>query len=183
MVILKLKSPWSIITISLLTQVSLASEVYQWVDSNNIVHFSDIPPTTNNSPTTPVNTIPLSDYPNSHPVRNRTPLPLPILAQSTAAKYKRNDIKITAPSDQQTIRNNFGRIIIQTKITSELTSTQQLQLMLDNQAYGEPQKDLAWQLENIDRGSHVFSVNIIESGKIIASSDPITVYLHRASIK
>ena len=38
-------------------------------------------------------------------------------------------------------------------------------------------------LKNIDRGTHTLAVQAKRSGKLIASTSPITVHLHRASIK
>ena len=53
--------------------------------------------------------------------------------------------------------------------------------MIDGKAYGGSQTDLTWLLTNIDRGSHQIQIQLLKNGKILASSESITVYLHRVS--
>jgi len=59
---------------------------------------------------------------------------------------------------------------------------EQLQLIMDGKTLGAPSTKTVWQLENIDRGTHSFSIQAVGSGKVIASSSLITVHLHRASV-
>ncbi|MGV3001970.1 DUF4124 domain-containing protein [Vibrio sp. E150_018] len=96
---------------------------------------------------------------------------------------KKIALKIVSLQDDQTIRSNRGFITVQVELSKKLGIGQSLQLMMDTQPYGAPQTPSLWELKNIDRGSHTFSVNIVESGKVIASSNTITVHLHRTTVK
>ncbi|EEY45134.1 hypothetical protein VMA_003213 [Vibrio mimicus VM223] len=55
--------------------------------------------------------------------------------------------------------------------------------MMDGRPYGAPTNQPVWELKNIDRGTHTFTIQAIENGKLIASSSIITVHLHRATVK
>ncbi|MGO2496955.1 MAG: DUF4124 domain-containing protein [Vibrio litoralis] len=101
----------------------------------------------------------------------------------SAEADKKIGLKIISLQDDQTIRSNRGFITVQVELTKKLGVGQSLQLMMDTQPYGAPQTPSLWELKNIDRGSHTFSVNIVESGKVIASSNTITVHLHRTTVK
>lgn len=96
---------------------------------------------------------------------------------------KKIGLKIISLQDDQTIRSNRGFITVQVELSKKLGVGQSLQLMMDTQPYGAPQTPSLWELKNIDRGSHTFSVNVVESGKVIASSNTITVHLHRTTVK
>ena len=87
------------------------------------------------------------------------------------------------PQHDETIRSNNGLINIQLEANRKLGIGEQLQLILDGKPYGAPQSRLTWLLSNIDRGTHTLAVQAKRSGKLIASTSPITVHLHRASIK
>ncbi|MCF7355336.1 DUF4124 domain-containing protein [Vibrio sp. CK2-1] len=103
--------------------------------------------------------------------------------KQSAEADKKIALKITSLQDDQTIRSNRGFITVQVELSKKLGIGQSLQLMMDTQPYGAPQTPSLWELKNIDRGSHTFSVNVVESGKVIASSNTITVHLHRTTVK
>lgn len=103
--------------------------------------------------------------------------------KQSAEEDKKIVLKITSLQDDQTIRSNRGFITVQVELSKKLGIGQSLQLMMDTQPYGAPQTPSLWELKNIDRGSHTFSVNVVESGKVIASSNTITVHLHRTTVK
>ncbi|WP_089124694.1 DUF4124 domain-containing protein [Vibrio algivorus] len=103
--------------------------------------------------------------------------------KQSAEADKKIALKIISLQDDQTIRSNRGFITVQVELNKKLEIGQSLQLMMDTQPYGAPQTPPLWELKNIDRGSHTFLVNVVESGKVIASSNTITVHLHRTTVK
>ncbi|RCS69215.1 DUF4124 domain-containing protein [Vibrio casei] len=187
----------------------LASEIYKWTDNKGVLHFSDTPPPkqVKNEETLKLPDIktpaPAPQYGASSNVdkpltkQNNTPNKpskmaenSKIISQSKAESKaeehsipKKITITIENLVDDQTIRSSRGFITIQAAINRNLSIGEQLQLMLDRQPYGAPQTKRLWELENINRGTHIFSINIVESGKVIASSNPITVHLHRTTVK
>ncbi|MGR5422170.1 DUF4124 domain-containing protein [Vibrio sp. PNB22_4_1] len=171
----------------LITTASLAQVAYTWVDKEGQVHFSDtpnqgaqaisLPNLESTSPAPRVeNTESLAPQKKTRPVpqandKPKTDKPLPL------------SLATLAPQHDETIRSNQGIIHIQLKANRKLGIDEQLQLFLDGKPHGVPQHRLTWQLNNIDRGTHTLAVQAKRSGKLIASTSPITVHLHRASIK
>ncbi|NIY83395.1 DUF4124 domain-containing protein [Vibrio hepatarius] len=159
--------------------VAIAQTVYSWVDDNGVVHFSDNP--TNGK----VKAIQLPDH--------EQPAPPPKFDAPQAVEAdenKNNDAKaesvgplvvdIISPQHDQALRSNAGMITIQAEVNRKLAIGETLQLVMDNKRYGAPTNQPLWELKNIDRGSHSFVVQAIKDGKLIASSNPITVHLQRA---
>lgn len=152
-----------------------ATAIYTWEDENGTVHFSDQPrPGASkvdiNSQT---NTSPL--YENAlgqvAPADNGTPeTPLPPAT-----------IRLESPHHQQTIRDNQGIIKVSAVTNRKLNKGHTVRLLLDGAPYGRPQTQTQWRLTNVDRGSHTLQAQVMKYGKVIASSEVITVYLHRVS--
>ncbi|MGO3797646.1 MAG: DUF4124 domain-containing protein [Vibrio casei] len=114
-----------------------------------------------------------------------TPADLPNAEPQIAKPTVPKKITVTINNlvEDQTIRSNRGLMTIQAVINRHLDIGEQLQLLLDTQPYGAPQTKPLWELKNVNRGTHTFSINIVENGKVIASSHPITVHLHRTTVK
>lgn len=194
---------YSFIFILLVTTFSYANEVYKWTDNNGVLHLSDTPPaktisTTNreklilpdisnsaprhqysdtsdiNKPSDTVAQVPL-DESNSVPSKNMPP-------KDEQSIEKKILVNIETPSNDQTLRSSRGLITVKANLSRKLVIGERAQLMLDNQPFGAPQTAMFWELTNIDRGEHTITINVIESGKVIASSSIITVYLHRTTV-
>jgi len=172
----------------LLMASSVSSQVaYTWVDKDGVVHFSDTPsqgakaislPNLESSAPAPR----VESTESLAPQAKNTPEP------QTDEKPKADkplplSLSMLTPQHDETIRSNPGSINIQLEANRKLGIGEQLQLFLDGKPYGAPQSRLTWQLNDIDRGTHTLAVQAKRSGKLIASTSPITVHLHRASIK
>lgn len=189
---------YSFIFILLVTTLSNANEVYKWTDNNGVLHLSDTPPTKTinasnretlilpdvrssapihqygdtrdiNKPSETISQAPLIET-NSMPPKNEKPIERKVI------------VKIETPSNDQTLRSSRGLITVQANLSRKLTIGERAQLMLDNQPFGAPKATTSWELSNIDRGEHTITVHIVESGKVIASSSTITVYLHKTTV-
>ena len=171
----------------LIVSIASAQVAYTWVDKNGVVHFSDTPnqgakaialPNLEASAPAPrvesteslAPQTKLSKEPQDKPEK-KTDKPLPL------------KLSMLTPQHNETIRSNRGIINIQLETNRKLGIGEQLQLLLDGKPYGAPQSHMMWQLNNIDRGTHTLAVHAKRSGKLIASTSPITVHLHRASVK
>lgn len=88
---------------------------------------------------------------------------------------------ISSPTDQQTIRNNAGNLTVKIMPT-RIASQHQLQLLMDGNVMavydGNP-----FELENLDRGTHVLQLQIshIESGKVYTSGPAVNFTMLRYS--
>lgn len=92
-------------------------------------------------------------------------------------------VEIIQPKNKATIRNNNGSIHIAGQIKPTFKQGLSIQLYLDGKPHTKPQKNAIFSLQNIERGEHQIKMDIInDKGKIIASSESITFYMHRAIV-
>lgn len=155
-----------------------AQSVYTWEDEHGVVHFSDAPADTQ------AQTLQLPDYDASAPEPSyeaAQPIDLPAPKANKAAPVALQ-IHLTSPQPDQTIRNNQGKITVTAELNRSLDVSEHLQLVMDGKPYGAPSTKTVWELKNIERGSHTFSIQAFGNGKVIASSLFVTVHLHRASV-
>ncbi|MGY2575124.1 DUF4124 domain-containing protein [Vibrio sp. C8] len=149
-----------------------SKEIYIWLDDKGVQHFSDTPEPS-------AKPLAISSFETSNSG----------LAETKARKSQRIEealtplsISILSPSDGETIRSNEGNISITIGLNRQLTDPERLQLLMNGQPIGAPSTRTVWPLKNIERGSHRFLIQAVGSGKVIASSSVVTVYLHRASV-
>ncbi|HEJ2469419.1 TPA: DUF4124 domain-containing protein [Vibrio cholerae] len=189
---------WLLISVLWVPQLA-AQNVYTWVDEKGVLHFSDTPQSDN------AKSIHLPDYQaqatapsfdSTEPVttetedetgRSNVTASETELTDSTVSRAPETleplKISLISPKHDDTVRNNSGNLFIRSELNRKLSIGEQLQLMMDGRPYGAPTTQSVWELKNVDRGTHTFSIQAIESGKIIASSSIITVHLHRATVK
>lgn len=171
---------FTLCTLLLLSPNVAANKIYTWLDADNVRHFSDSPPEhiPNDELIMPElpSMMPLAPHESSTPETdavNTNALPSEALTPQK--------VTITNITNEQTIRSNQGNITIKAELTRKAQIGEQLQLLLDNSPYNAPQTQTQWQLKNIDRGTHTLQIQVVNGGKVIALSDPMTVHLHRAS--
>ncbi|ASG06254.1 nitrogen regulation protein NR [Vibrio anguillarum] len=172
--------------IMLYSATSIAQNVYTWVDANGVLHLSDVPQDKGAKQISIPDfqaDAPEPTFETSHPVANLTKN-LPQEKSATHVnKIEPLTIAIRSPADDETLRSNAGVISINAELNRNLTVSEQLQLVMNDKAYGAPATQPTWTLKNLDRGTHRFLIQVVVNGKIIASSNSVTVHLHRASIK
>ncbi|MEF3021955.1 DUF4124 domain-containing protein [Vibrio mimicus] len=189
-----------LLLISLLWVPQIAAQnAYTWVDEKGVIHFSDSPQSDK------AKSIHLPDFEAQAPAPSfDSTQPIEkeavdtALAEAAAIEEEKTEtaappttpqklepLKITLvyPRHDDTVRSNSGTIIIRSELNRKLAIGEQLQLMMDGRPYGAPTNQPVWELKNIDRGTHTFTIQAIENGKLIASSSIITVHLHRATVK
>ncbi|MCD9542097.1 DUF4124 domain-containing protein [Photobacterium carnosum] len=175
----------NLVSMLLLTAASAAvatTTIYSWTDDNGVVHFSDTPGTQQ------ANTVELSVTEVQQNIQTTVidsnqadNIELISITTDTEAPLPAATVSLLAPVHQQTIRSNDGDIKVRAVSNRKLNKKLQAQLVIDGKINGTPQTDLTWQLTNIDRGSHQIQIQLLNNGKILASSESITVYLHRVS--
>jgi len=92
-------------------------------------------------------------------------------------------VVIHQPKQNDTLRDNTGSVYVSGSIKPIFKKGLNVQLYLDDKPYGKPQPHSMFVLRNVDRGEHVIKMKILNNkGKIIALSESVTFYLHRASV-
>ncbi len=163
-----------------------ATPIYTWEDDQGITHFSDQP--RSGATRVELNILPAIES-ESHKSLPVTPSDNTASGSTEATEFRDTQtaqaattIRLLSPLDQQTLRDNEGIINVSVATTQQLDKDHSTQLLLDGTRYGQPQTQLNWRLSNVDRGSHTLQAQVLNNGKVIASSEVITVYLHRASL-
>ena len=154
------------------------AQIYKSVDANGVVTFSDTPPKDQKTKVEKVQT----------PAQVNTMQATPI----TPADSKERDgsevgvdrvIGIVSPMDNATIPMGAGIFDVKVDTTPELGDGESLELYLDGGKVGEAQTELTWTLTYVIRGAHTLEAKwVAENGSILATSEPITVFVLRPSI-
>jgi hypothetical protein len=97
-----------------------------------------------------------------------------------AAAYRQ--VEIVAPEAEQTIHDNLGRMRVEVTVAPSLERGHQLKLALDGEPLDREWRSSSIWLEGIDRGEHTLRAFVIDgSGKVVATSAPVTFYMWQAS--
>ncbi|KTD68034.1 MULTISPECIES: DUF4124 domain-containing protein [Legionella] len=162
-----------------LTMVICASyaQIYRWTDSQGNVHFSDTP-----HPGAEVITIPDAQS-FSSPTPSTAPTEPEHGEHAVKLKHTYTKLAIAQPQTSTTIRNNQGFVAVTVEVEPDLFPGDKLQLIYDNGALGEPQRNPVFEVNGMYRGTHTLAVQILDAdGNVIETSDPITIYVFRPRV-
>ncbi len=152
-----------------------ARDVYRQADHGNGVEFSDrATPRAEKITVTAPSTMPGGDVARLSTDRPSIPL------SPTGMAY--SSLKVTDPPDDGTLRDNTGLVSVSVEILPFLHVEQghRLLVTLDGQAATAPGVSTAFQLDNVDRGTHRLQAVVLDqSGQTVESSPPVSFHLHR----
>lgn len=169
----------SVLISSIFIHSSSLAAIYQWQDESGVTHYSDDGNQSSTVKAKRLKTLPpaMDKVQLPQPV-SLTPKPKEFTATITATK-----IELTKPQDQQTIRNNIGKLTIMTSLSKPIKATEKIRLLI-NGAIKKQQQSPAFTLFSVPLGEHKLQLQLIsQSGKILASSKLITIYMHRFKAK
>ncbi len=159
------------------TPTDNGEKVYKKVGPDGEVIYSDKP-----SPDSEEITVPGgSGYKPVAPPTGFTPYQAPA---KTTAKLPaiENKVSITAPNNEQTFWSGSGELTVSVSLASALGPEQQLEYQIDGKTVYSG-TDTSHTFNNIFRGTHVLIVRIKDSQGNTISSEPVTVHIHRPTIK
>ncbi len=162
----------------LLIVLTIQADVYRTVDRQGNIIFSD-------TATENAEKIELKEsFTYTPPVITdliegelQSPIPLEIPIPSYT-------IVITSPTQNETVRENAGNVIITSLISPVLSveRADKLVFSLDGNLKSTAQDGNSYTFTNVDRGSHIAVVSVVDkSGKTIKSSKSILFHLQRAT--
>lgn len=144
--------------------------IYQQLDSQGIMHFSDKPSagaTVVNLPT--VNTVISSQSKTA--IKSTTP---------THSSYQ--TLRIIQPADQQTFQNQLS-ISVAIQLQPQLQPQDSLQVWLDGKLMQQT-TEMQFTLTALERGSHQLQIKIVGAdGQQQLASAPVTFYVHQARVE
>jgi hypothetical protein len=166
---------WFVIFVTLGVQ----ADIYRSIDREGNVTFTD-------EPDTKAELIELEEsmtyealpIPVAVPVENVT-------SPSETAKKPKYNINIMSPEQNQSLWEGGGIFTATVSVQPELNTNRadQLQFKLDGKAVSGPQSELSHAFQNIERGSHILAVSIVDkNGKVLKTSKSILFHMHRNSV-
>ena len=145
------------------------TQVYKTVNKDGPVTYSD-------TPTAGAEELELS---GSSTIESVPVKPLPPLSSGQDNDGVNYRLNIMTPAPDATLRNNNGDIRIATRIEPQAQGN----YLLDFGGQQYSSTSGVFNLENIDRGTHTYTVLFTDNkGKVIASSEQRTLHLHQASV-
>jgi hypothetical protein len=160
-----------------LTHSSSAQPMFKVTDGDGNVTFTDTPPVSSDS-TVETHSV---TAPNSATPTEKMRNPATLFAVEGSTSY---DTRIMTPANKSTIPMGHGNFTVQAALNPRLTPDENLQLLLDGEPFGAPQRIANWQLTNVHRGEHRLQVVCLdESGTQLDTSAASTVYVMRPTVK
>ncbi len=163
-----------LILISIITPINASTtKIYLWRNEAGQLVYSDTPsPGAEEVKTNP-----------GHVIKSSSSIDIQVLDIKKKIVPEDYKIIINNPKNNDTVRDNTGSVLVSAVIQPRFKRGLKVQLILDGKTYQNPQSHTQFSLRNIDRGEHQIKMQVFnEEGKVIALSEPITFYMHRASI-
>ena len=152
---------------------TIAQQVYKVTDADGNVTFTDTPPRSSDA-TVEEHSV---HAPNTAKPTETTRAPAAPVEVGEPIRY---DTRIVTPADNATIPMGPGNFAVQAALNPHLASDETLQLLLDGEPVGAPQRIANWQLTNVYRGEHKLQVvRLDERGVQLDASPSSTVYVMR----
>ena len=180
-------------------QQPVTTKIYRSVDQNGVVSFSDVPASDTEQQQTRVitpsvlNTMPGvavrentgDELVTGAPVAGVPVAGLPVQSDEVtmSSHNSASSLTIVSPADNATIAMGAGIFDVVAAVTPPLLPDHFLQLYLDGEAIGEPQKASRWTLTYVLRGEHRLQVRrLTDSDETIDESSLTTIFVLRPSI-
>ncbi len=152
------------------------SEVYKWVNDQGQVEYSDQYREGAEKVTLqPLSTIQMPKLPADAiaPTDSEEQAPAPPAYQRLA---------ITFPTHDSAFHSGNGDVVVTLELTPDLLPSHSLRLSLDGQPVGVF-TGRSHTLPNVDRGTHVLSLDVVDNTSVIQSATPVTFTIHRPMVR
>lgn len=156
-----------------------AAEIYSYTDEQGNRVFTDRP---GGRAVEQVKPRPTNSMPAAEPRDMLAPAPTAAPATKSATN-RYTQLEILTPLPDATIRDNAGGLQVSVGSTPQLLPGHAYRLLLDGSDTGLSGSNPQFALENVDRGSHQLSVQVVDqSGALVQSSPPSTFHMMRTSL-
>lgn len=146
-----------------------AAKIYVWRNDSGVLVFSDSPKPDAEEVNTKTNQNTMSAVDTSI---------LDVKPKEIEEDYQ---VEIIQPTHNATVRDNTGSLYVSGRIKPVFKRGYNIQLYVDGKPYEKPQQQAMFLLRDINRGEHQIRMELINNnGKVIASSNSVTFYMHRA---
>lgn len=164
---------YSLLVLSILVPAyATSAKIYVWRDESGVLVFSD-------SPMPGAEEVDI-DSSNQNISSSMDTSILDIKPQKLDDKF---EVNIVRPTNNSTIRDNTGSVHVSGRIKPVFKQGLSIQLFMDGVPYKAPQTHSMFALRDVERGEHQIKLVLLNAkGKVIASSKPVTFYMHRTSV-
>jgi len=157
------------------------SRIFKTVDEDGNVVFTDIPPREVDSGEQIV-----VETPNSFAIEEaigpREDWVVEPSEEGEEVAFSYKSLVIASPTDDEAVRENAGNVSVVAVVNPRLQRGHRIRLMMDGQQIQEGIQS-SFHLENVDRGTHNLTMEIIDdSGRVLISSGNTTFHLQRYRI-
>jgi len=163
--------------IGLLASATALAQAYRWVDSDGVVHYSDVP-------TEGAEEVQLSEYSRNTGARLYRERPATAAAAdqpATDQPFKYESISISSPAAEETLWNIDGVLNVSVALSPGLQSGHQLRVYFDGQQ--RLVSGTSFQIEEVYRGAHNLQAEVInETGQLMIRSQPSRFYVQQNSV-
>lgn len=154
-----------------LPALTVAGEVYRWVDSEGIVHYSDTPAIgAEQVEIAPPSTVPAWRGSGGEPVPED---------EGNTAAYE--TVRITEPAEQEVIRAPGGEVTINIELVPDLKPGHQLALALDGSRIAAGNSSRVT-LQGLTPGPHDVTASVIDADEtVLATAQSVRFFLRQPS--
>ncbi|WP_246840866.1 DUF4124 domain-containing protein [Hahella sp. CCB-MM4] len=158
---------------SLIASQPLSAEIYRWVDDQGNVEYSD-------QPRDGATKIEVQD-PATISLPKLSNLPATTSGEDTPPPLQYKRLQITFPENGSAFHSGDGNITVLTEVSPDLLPNHSLRLTMDGSVMGTTKAGF-FTLTNIDRGTHVLQLDIIDNSSVVQSGPSVTFTIHRPSV-
>ncbi|MFK8041933.1 hypothetical protein [Congregibacter sp.] len=168
----------------IITPASYAwGQIYKVTDSENGVVFTDSPAVIGDSNGQSVEEVELEDINTATPVEALPPAAEESRSSTESQESAEPVVSIVSPANESTIAMGPGNFAVSASATPALSRGERLVLLIDGAVQGQAQSSGSWFVEGALRGPHDLQVQrTTSSGKLIASSETVRIYVLRPSV-
>ena len=164
------------LTLACFSLIAAAGDVYRWVDSSGVVHYSDKPLAPNDKPAVLPH---LQTYaPGASP-----PASAPVISTSGTASAAASAITIASPEQDETIRDAEGKFTV--TVNANPQPGEGLIFYLDGTAQNQqPTPSSAFLYSGVERGDHSVSAALVGSnGQELVRTEAVTIHMKPPSVR
>lgn len=174
-----------VLTVLTLGALAVHAEIYKIKDAKGNITFTDAP---GDKPAEPVTLRPTMIQPSNvegeaPPVTTSIIEPGAPADEAQPANQSVYKTKILSPKEGAEITADQRDLAVAVSVAPALAETDEFQLTVDGQPYGETTRGNSFLIREVPRGEHNLRVNVVSlEGKVIASSDAVRVFVLRAGV-
>lgn len=138
------------------------AQIYKYTDDKGNTVYTNQPPEGVSADTV--------DLPPANTVNIKTPEPPPPLPNEQSSQGQQQpyrSLSIGGIPDEQALRANNGTFVVNAQLDPPLRQGHQVRFLLDGEPQGKPSSGTVLQLNNVDRGTHVLEVEVLDGDQVV----------------